>query len=112
SMAGGVQHHDGDVTQLKRLPVCSYCSFKTRLRGGAIYYLCSCFLSQVQVTRYEVGMKMRFEYIFDLRIVLFCLLYIGLYFAQRIYYGSFAVALYIISALCKASGINLFDLHN
>ena len=56
-------------------------------------------------------MKMGFKNIFDADAVSQGFVNIGLYFAKGIYYNAFPVAFNIVSALCQATGINLFNQH-
>ena len=59
----------------------------------------------------EVGMKMRFENVFDASLAIGCQLRVGLIVTQWVDDGCLAIAFNIISGLTQAAGVQLLDIH-
>jgi hypothetical protein len=107
-----VQKLQCNVADMKKLPVPA--------DNGGVANLCfrwanhngrAGFPAQVHMTTHKIGMKMRFEHIFDTGAPIFCQLQIRFHIAQRIDHGGFAIALNIIGCFSQAFGIKLLNEH-
>jgi len=111
-MAGRMNQFDFGLSQFKHLSIFAHDHIVARLHlGWTENYFCTGLPGEVNVTAHEIGMKMRFENVFDFCTAHFSHVEIGLNFPERINDGGFAIAFDIISSLGEAARINLFYFH-
>ena len=63
------------------------------------------------MTRHEVGVEVRFQHIFDGGTAVLRQIEVGLDLTEGVHNGGFPIALDVVRALGKATGVNLLDFH-
>jgi hypothetical protein len=103
-----MQYLDFYASEFENLSVACHDSFKLGRSIWSVHDRRTGGLAQVEVARYEIGVEMGFENVFQDDAVAFQALDIGLDFAERIDYHGVFTRSDVIGALCQAAGVNLF----
>ena len=111
-MPGCMYDLHGGIANFEYLSVVGNNGFVTGFGGRTKNDLCAGLFNKVEMTAHKIGVKMGFKYVFDLRLVFFGPVNIGLYLTQGVEDGSFTIALHIISGMCQATCIDLFNFHD
>ena len=110
-VARGMQNLDFHVAEYEFFAVGGRMGLKFRGRVGAKHNGRTRLLRKGQVTRHKVRVEVRFQHVFDGGTALLRQIEVGLDLAEGVHNGGFSIALDVVRALGKATGVNLLDFH-
>ena len=110
-VARGMQNFDFHVAEFESFAVGGRMGLKFRGRIGSKHNGRAGLFRKGQVTRHKVGVEVGFQHVFDCGTARLRQIEVGLDLTEGIHNGGFSIALDVVRALGKATGVNLLDFH-
>ena len=110
-VARGMQNLDFHVADLEIFAVGGRMGLKFRERIGSKHNGRAGLFRKGQVTRHKIGVEVGFQHVFDGGPARLRQIEVRLDLTEGVHNGDFSIALDVVRALGKATGVNLLDFH-